>query len=70
MDTTQKACLPIDSQPELFSWYGKEFAKRDPDGQVAMSTPVNGANAAGNAGNADKTITKLQLVTCIKETGI
>ena len=36
-DTTHKARLPADNEPELFSWYFKEFAKRDPDVQVAMS---------------------------------
>ena len=46
-DTTQKACLPVDNEPELFSWYVEEFANGDPDVQVAMSTLVNGANAAG-----------------------
>ena len=36
-DTTQKAHLPADNEPELFSWYFKEFAKKDPDVQAAMS---------------------------------
>ena len=36
-DTTQKARLPADNEPELFSCYFEEFAERDPDVQVAMS---------------------------------
>ena len=46
-ETTQKTRLPADEEPELFEWYIREFAKGDPDVQVAMSKLVNGANAAG-----------------------
>lgn len=46
-ETTRKTRLPADEEPELFEWYVKEFAKGDPDVQVAMSKLVNGANAAG-----------------------
>ncbi len=46
-ETTQKTRLPADEEPELFGWYVREFAKGDPDVQVAISKLVNGANAAG-----------------------
>ena len=44
--TTRTTRLPADQEPELFSWYVEEFAKGDPDVQVAMSRLVNEANAA------------------------
>jgi 3-oxoadipate enol-lactonase len=44
--TTRITRLPADEQPGLFNWYVEEFAKGDPDVQVAMSRLVNGANAA------------------------
>lgn len=46
-ETTRKTRLPADEEPELFEWYVTEFAKGDPDVQVAMSRLVNGASAAG-----------------------
>ena len=44
--TTRKTRLPADSEPGLFNWYVDEFAKGDPDVQVAMSKLVNSANAS------------------------
>ena len=44
--TTRITRLPAEEQPGLFNWYVDEFAKGDPDVQVAMSRLVNGANAA------------------------
>lgn len=44
--TTRVTRLPADKEPGLFNWYVDEFAKGDPDVQVAMSRLVNGANAA------------------------
>jgi 3-oxoadipate enol-lactonase len=43
--TTRLTRLPADDQPGLFNWYVDEFAKGDPDVQVAMSRLVNQANA-------------------------
>jgi len=45
-ETTRKTRLPADQEPDLFTWYVDEFAKGDPDVQVAMSQLVNSANAA------------------------
>ena len=45
-ETTCKTRLPADEEPELFNWYVDEFAKGDPDIQVAMSQLVNSASAA------------------------
>ena len=44
--TTRKTRLPADEEPELFDWYVDEFAKGDPDVQVAMSKLVNAADAS------------------------
>ncbi len=44
--TTRKTRLPADSEPGLFNWYVDEFAKGNPDVQVAMSKLVNSANAS------------------------
>ena len=49
--TTRKTRLPADSEPGLFNWYVDEFAKGDPDVQVAMSKLVNSANASALLGN-------------------
>ena len=46
-ETTRKTRLPADAEPELFEWYVTEFAKGDPEVQIAMSRLVNSANAAG-----------------------
>ena len=43
--TTRATRLPADEEPDLFSWYVDEFAKGDPQVQVAMSKLVNSANA-------------------------
>jgi 3-oxoadipate enol-lactonase len=45
-ETTRSTRLPADAEPELFEWYVDEFARGDPDVQVAMSRLVNSANAA------------------------
>ena len=39
-EITRKTRLPADEEPELFNWYVDEFAKGDPDIQVAMSQLV------------------------------
>ncbi len=44
--TTRITRLPAEEQPGLFNWYVDEFAKGDPEVQVAMSRLINGANAA------------------------
>ena len=44
--TTRKTRLPADEEPDLFTWYVEEFAKGDPDVQVAMSKLVNAADAS------------------------
>ena len=44
--TTRKTRLPADEEPALFDWYVDEFAKGDPDVQVAMSKLVNTADAS------------------------
>ena len=49
--TTRKTRLPADSEPGLFNWYVDEFAKGDPDVQVAMSKLVNSANASALLGD-------------------
>lgn len=43
--TTRQTRLPADEEPGLFDWYVDEFAKGDPDVQIAMSKLVNAANA-------------------------
>lgn len=43
--TTRSTRLPADEQPGLFEWYVDEFAKGDPQVQVALSKLVNEANA-------------------------
>ena len=43
--TTRATRLPADEEPDLFAWYVDEFAKGDPEVQVAMSKLVNSANA-------------------------
>ena len=44
--TTRGTRIPADTEPGLFNWYVDEFAKGDPDVQVAMSKLVNAANAS------------------------
>lgn len=43
--TTRLTRLPAEAEPGLFNWYVDEFAKGDPDVQIAMSKLVNQANA-------------------------
>lgn len=44
--TTRGTRIPADEEPDLFDWYVDEFAKGDPEVQVAMSKLVNAANAS------------------------
>jgi len=44
--TTRGTRIPADEEPDLFAWYVDEFAKGDPDVQVAMSQLVNAADAS------------------------
>ncbi|MEM8974722.1 MAG: alpha/beta hydrolase [Pseudomonadota bacterium] len=43
--TTRSTRIPADDEPELFAWYVDEFAKGDPQIQIAMSKLVSQANA-------------------------
>lgn len=43
--TTKITRLPADEEPGLYQWYVEEFAKEDPEVQIAMSRLVNKANA-------------------------
>ena len=45
-ETTRKTRFPAEKEPELFNGYVDEFAKGDPEIQVAMSQLVNNASAA------------------------
>jgi 3-oxoadipate enol-lactonase len=51
--TTRGTRIPADVEPDLFDWYVDEFAKGDPDVQVAMSKLVNAANASDFLPNID-----------------
>ena len=44
--TTRGTRIPADKEPGLFDWYVDEFAKGDPEVQVAMSKLVNAADAS------------------------
>jgi 3-oxoadipate enol-lactonase len=44
--TTRGTRIPADEEPDLFEWYVDEFAKGDPEVQVAMSKLVNAADAS------------------------
>lgn len=44
--TTRGTRIPEAEEPDLFDWYVDEFAKGDPEVQVAMSKLVNDANAS------------------------
>jgi len=44
--TTRGTRIPADTEPDLFNWYVDEFAKGDPEVQVAMSKLVNAADAS------------------------
>lgn len=43
--TTKITRLPADEEPGLYQWYVEEFAKEDPEVQIAMSRLVNKSNA-------------------------
>ncbi len=44
--TTRGTRIPADEEPDLFEWYVDEFARGDPEVQVAMSKLVNAVDAS------------------------
>ena len=54
--TTRTTRLPEQQEPGLFAWYVDEFAKGDPDVQIAMSKLVNQADAQSLLAQIDQPV--------------